>query len=338
MDLGKLHVMTPRDVFPTEPAHFSTWVAENLGRLGEALGLELELLKLEAEVGPFSLDILARVADTQDFVIIENQIEATDHRHLGQILTYASGYDAKHIVWISPKFQEEHRAALDWLNVNTVATRNFFGIQLEVLRIDDSKPAVNFRAVVLPNQWQKTAAQFARGTETAADQEQLNAVYAALYELAKRSGEFTRLKSPPRRYTVYDLEFAHQSAISYAIEFSRNTVRAAVVLRHGDPNVNVRLFNLLKEREQSIQSGVHGEITWDFRAERKIQALRINREIDRPNLANEIETVAKWVAERLIELHRVLDPDLGTALTRAITEAQAAMTAGDGAAVSDVSS
>jgi hypothetical protein len=325
--------MTPREVFPTEPAHFSTWVAENLDRLGEALGLDLELLKLEAKVGPFSLDILARVADTQDLVIIENQIEATDHRHLGQILTYASGYDAKHIVWISPGVQEEHRAALDWLNVNTVATRNFFGIQLEVLRIDNSKPAVNFRAVVLPNQWQKTASQIARGTESAGDQEQLNAVYAAVYEFAKASGEFTRLRLPPHRYTVYELEFTCQSAIYYAIAFGRNTVRAEVILRHADPSVNVRLFNLLKECEQSIQSGVNGEITWDFRADRKIQALRINREIDRSNLANEIDTVAKWAADRLIELHRVLEPKVEGALTQAIARAQASTAGGDAEAL-----
>ncbi len=134
MDLGTLRFLNPRETFPTEPVHFSKWVADNLDRLGDMLGLELELLKREAEVGSFSLDILARVVGTDDLVIIENQIEPTDHRHLGQILTYASGLDARHIVWISPTFREEHRAALDWLNVNTIATRHFFGIQVEVLR------------------------------------------------------------------------------------------------------------------------------------------------------------------------------------------------------------
>jgi Domain of unknown function (DUF4268) len=329
MDLGRLYVVTPRDVFPSEPAHFSTWVAANLDRLSEALGLDLELLKLEAEVGSFSLDILARVADTQDLVIIENQIEPTDHRHLGQILTYASGYDAKYVVWISPRFQEEHRAALDWLNVNTVTDRNFFAIQVEVLRIDDSRPAVNFRAIVVPNQWQKTASQIARGTESAGDQEQLNAVYAAVYERARTSGEFAKLRLPPRRYSVYELEFTHQSIVYYAIALGRNTVRAEVILRHSGPSINVRPFDLLKEQANAIQEGVHGDISWDFKPDRKIQALRINNAIDRANLANQIDVVAFWAADRLIELHRVLEPVLDIEIPKAIADTRAAVDAPD---------
>ena len=113
--------------------------------LGEALGLDLELAEIEGSVGDFSCDIVAREVGTNRPVIIENQLEATDHRHLGQLLTYAGGLDAAFIVWISPEIREEHRQALDWLNRHTDAQIDFFGIRLEAIRIDDSKPAVQFR-------------------------------------------------------------------------------------------------------------------------------------------------------------------------------------------------
>lgn len=324
MELGQLHVVTPRDVFPTEPAHFSKWISENLDRLNEVLGLDLELLKVEAAVGPFALDILARVVDTQDLVIIENQIEQTDHRHLGQILTYAAGYDPKYVVWITPKFQEEHRAALDWLNTNTAVDRNFFGIQVEVLKIDDSRPAVNFRAIVLPNQWQKTVAQLARETESAGDQEELNAVYAAVYERAKASGEFPKLRLPPQRYSVYELEYTNQSAVYYAVAFGRNTVRAEVILRHENPDVNLALLKLLELKKAQIQDAVTDVITWDLKADRKIQALRIHHAIERQRLANDVDPVALWAADHLVELHRVLEPMLPAELAIAISDVQGA--------------
>ena len=166
MELGTLQLLNPRDVFPTEPTHFSKWLAANLVQLGLALGLDLEMIKLEAAVGPFSLDILARVVGTDDIVIIENQMEQTDHGHLGQLLTYAAGYDAKYIVWVSPDFRERHRAALDWLNLNTTAARNFWASSLKLCeliirsrpltsgqlcsRMGGKKPCLNLPIVSLP--------------------------------------------------------------------------------------------------------------------------------------------------------------------------------------------
>jgi len=323
MDLGLLHFLNPREVFPTEPTHFSKWVADHLDHLGSALALDLELVKLEAEVGPFSLDILARVVGTQDLVIIENQIEQTDHSHLGQLLTYAAGYDAKYIVWISPEFRENHRAALDWLNTNTTAARNFFGIRVEVLRIDDSRPAVNFRVVVLPNEWQKTASQVARSAGTSSDQEQLNAVFQAIHNLAQISGAFARLLNPRTDSAFYVLERTQQCAVDYSAAFGRNQLCSEVILKHIEPAVNVRVFELLKARAESIQKAVRGEIIWDVQEGRRRQALRIVQLIDRLNLANEIDKVAMWTAERLIELRKTIEPGLDAEFARAFVQAKA---------------
>ena len=143
-----------RRVWPNEAADFTPWLAENIGRLGEALGMDLEVDAQEASVGSYALDILAHDGNGRR-VVIENQLEDTDHRHLGQLLTYAAGFDANVIVWIARNFQDEHREALDLLNRRTGEDTEFFGIEVELWRIDDSRPAVNFKLVATPNDWRK---------------------------------------------------------------------------------------------------------------------------------------------------------------------------------------
>ena len=160
--LGTLQHLPPRDIWKNEASDFTPWVAEHIGLLGEALGLDLEFVVREQSVGEFSCDVVAREIGRNRPVIIENQLEATDHRHLGQLLTYASGLDAAFIIWISPEIREEHRQALDWLNRHTDESVDFFGVQLEAIRIDDSRPAVQFRLMAFPNEWGKAQGRAAR--------------------------------------------------------------------------------------------------------------------------------------------------------------------------------
>jgi hypothetical protein len=116
--LGKLTKIDLRDVWPNEERDFSTWLAkeENINLLSDALGVEIEILQNEANVGKFNLDLLAEESNTGKKMIIENQIETTNHDHLGKIITYASGHDANYVVWIFKDIREEHRHAIDWLN------------------------------------------------------------------------------------------------------------------------------------------------------------------------------------------------------------------------------
>ena len=115
-----------RGVWSNEAADFTPWLAENIGVLGDALGMDLEVGAQEASVGSYALDILAHDGNGRQ-VVIENQLEATDHTHLGQLLTYAAGFDANVIVWIARNFQDEHREALDLLNRRTGEDTEFFG-------------------------------------------------------------------------------------------------------------------------------------------------------------------------------------------------------------------
>lgn len=163
--LGRLEKVKLRDYWQSEAGDFTPWLAEegNIEILGEAIGLELEVEAQEKSVGPFRADILCRNTADGHWVLIENQLERTDHTHLGQLMTYAAGLNAVTIVWISARFTEEHRAALDWLNDITDESFNFFGLEVELWRIGDSLAAPKFNMVSKPNDWTRSVTE---GTKT----------------------------------------------------------------------------------------------------------------------------------------------------------------------------
>ena len=168
--LARLERVTLRTAWPHEANNFTPWLAEkaNLDLLAEKIGIPLQLEAVEKEVGTFYADILAKEPDTEQWVLIENQITPTDHSHLGQLLTYAAGLEAHTIIWIAEEFREEHRAAIDFLNRATTEEFAFFGVQVELYRIGDSPLAPNFLVVAKPNDWSKrtqTAKQAAGGDE-----------------------------------------------------------------------------------------------------------------------------------------------------------------------------
>src|SRR3954452_4044087 len=157
--LGRLQTLDARAVWNHEATDFTPWLAEpeNLKLLAEALHLgELEVEATEQQVGRFSADIVAR-EEGENLVLIENQLEPTDHRHLGQVLTYLAGLEGDAtVVWIATKVLEEHRAAIDWLNSNTSDRFDFFGLEIEVLQIEGCMPAApRFNVVAKPNDWSR---------------------------------------------------------------------------------------------------------------------------------------------------------------------------------------
>src|SRR3989442_6414464 len=148
--LGALTPVDLRNLWSNEAADFTPWLAKeaNISQLGEAMGLELEVERTEVPVGPYYADILARDS-SGSYVVIENQLGKTDHDHLGKALTYAAVLGADTVLWIAPDFTDEHRKALDWLNDSTEDIA-FFGVQVELWSIDNSRPAVKFRVVSRP--------------------------------------------------------------------------------------------------------------------------------------------------------------------------------------------
>lgn len=156
MKLVKQKQISPRKMWPNEQFDFTPWLVEHIDELGDTIGLELEVIGREVSVGPYSADILAKDNDSNNYVVIENQLEKTNHDHLGKSITYASALNAKTIVWIATDFTEEHKKAFDWLNDNTNEDLAFWAIQLELWQVGEDTASMRFNIVCRPNSDIKT--------------------------------------------------------------------------------------------------------------------------------------------------------------------------------------
>lgn len=155
IQFGRLTDLPLREAWKHEAHEFTPWLAENIDHLSEAIGLPLELTGTEVAVESFSADILARNPMDDSVVLIENQLEQTDHTHLGQIMTYLAGLEAQTVVWIAPAFREPHLSAIRWLNEHTSDGFSFFAVKARVVRIGDSPFAPIFEIVGKPDRWQR---------------------------------------------------------------------------------------------------------------------------------------------------------------------------------------
>jgi hypothetical protein len=159
VELAELEEVDIRTVFQRDGGGFSDWLSANLDRLAKELGVSgLREVGRDVGVGSFTVDILAQT-DRGRRVAIMNQLEPSDHPHLGQMVTFAAGLDVSAIIWITTRVGEEHRAVLDWLNQHGDDDVRFFGVELRLLRIGNSTPAASFHVESRPNDWQKVVKQ-----------------------------------------------------------------------------------------------------------------------------------------------------------------------------------
>lgn len=196
-DLGQIEPVELREIWPHEALDFTKWLAEeeNLQLLSDTIGIELELIETESSVGSFNVDIFANEVGTGRKVIIENQLEDTNHDHLGKIITYASGKDAEVMVWIVARARDEHRQAIEWLNQRTDNNFGFFLIEIQLWKIGESKAAPRFHIVEQPNEWTKMVKLSSELSET----ERAKLSYWTKYnEVAKHSPEFLKVFSPQK--------------------------------------------------------------------------------------------------------------------------------------------
>ena len=154
IEFGRIEPVSLREVWPHEADDFTPWLAENLNYVSDAIGIPLELVETEASVDQFWVDILARDPDG-GLALIENQLESSDHTHLGQILTYLAGLGARTVVWVARGFTEAHLSSVRWLNENTVDGFSFFAIRVRVVKISDSPLVPQFEVLVRPNDWDR---------------------------------------------------------------------------------------------------------------------------------------------------------------------------------------
>lgn len=169
-ELGKMEQITDlRSVWQYEEQDFSQWMAkeENLALLSDTIGVDIELEETESSVGNFSVDLYGVESGTDRKVIIENQLEDTNHDHLGKIITYASGKNAEIVIWVVKRARDEHKQAIEWLNQHTDSDIGFFLLEIQLWKINDSVPAPKFAVVERPNDWAKTMKSADALSETA---------------------------------------------------------------------------------------------------------------------------------------------------------------------------
>jgi len=315
-DLGALKRIDPREFWKSEPAQFSPWLAEHLDLLGEQLGLELTTEGLEQAVGAFSADVVARETTSTRLVVIENQLAATDHDHLGKLLTYASGLGAGVVVWVAPEFRDEHRRALDWLNEVTTEDVAFFGAQVELLRIDDSRPAPNFRIISSPNTWFKT--QRGTASEPSPRMIRYQRFFAELLTLLhQKHPNFTRSRTAsPQNW----IAFSARGAGTYGLTFTQaGQFGCELWVDTGEGSRNKSIFDLLHAQKDAIEAALATPLSWQRLDARR--GSRVAQYVEGSIDAGEVrlKELREWGVQRVVEFKRVLSPYL----TRILAEAAA---------------
>jgi len=304
MGFGKLKKINLRDIWQNEATSFTPWLADNINELSKALGMQLELKQTEADVGDFSLDLLAFDLGTNRTVVIENQITQTDHDHLGKLMTYASGYDASVIIWIAESFREEHRQALEWLNQITDTGTEFFGVMIEVLQIDDSKPAYNFNPIVFPNEWRKV--KKASSNELSPKMESYKNYFQQVIDELRKKYKFTNArKGQPQSWYSFASGF---SGISYGINFAQgNRARVELYIGTSKMETNKKIFDLLFMEKNETENEFGEILEWerlDNKQSARIALYRTGSIDDPAVMLNEIK---EWSIKNLLNFKKVFD-------------------------------
>lgn len=299
MELGRVnHIKDIREIWMNEARDFTPWLAQNLELLGEELGYDFEIIKTEKEVGNYYLDILAKEVGTGNLVAIENQLEKTDHNHLGQLITYASGVDAKIAIWISKEICEEHRKAIDWLNENAGEDMQFFAIEVQAIRIGNSLPAPTFKIKASPNSWVKGHINPTDQTKNITETKQYYYRFFnnLLGKVKERLPNLTNSKSAG--YDSWKTYPSGKSGYQYSTSFrSQNRISVELYIDTGEKAKNEEGFNLLLQNKKQIEEEV-GELSWELLEGRR--ACRIAKYISTPNDEEEryewfVDNLAKFV-------------------------------------------
>jgi hypothetical protein len=315
--LGRLTPVDLREVWTNEADDFTPWLAsdENIALLGEAIGMELEVEAREQEVGPFRADILCKETGSESWVLIENQLERTDHGHLGQLLTYAAGLKAVSIVWISRKFTDEHRAALDWLNEITDERFQFFGLEVEAWQIGDSPPAPKFNVVSKPNDWTRSVT----GEATRAAERGLTDTRKLQLEFWTGFKQYTEeharhirpQKAAPHQWITISIGRGgfnlYGIASTYNSEhesYAMGELRADFVLHGVEAAARFARF---QQQRDAIEAELGEKLAWIASEGVRKRRMSLRRSVDL-NDRSAWPDYFRWLTEKLDRLYEVLQP------------------------------
>lgn len=313
MDFGKIVEVPLRDLWPGEATHFTPWLAANLQLVSEKLGLELELESVESAAGDFSADIVAADVATNRRVIVDNQYGGTDHRHLGQILTYSSVLNASVVIWIAEKIRSEHKSAIDFLNQNLRQTLQVFALEANIIRIDDSKLAFGLKIVCMPTEASTSAISTSPdATET---QEKYRSYFQSLLDELRNVHKFTNARAAqPQNWYTFTSD--NSKVYKYSTSFAQGgRVRAEVYIDTGDKLRNEAIFDELHAQKEAIETAYGSALEWEkLEAKRACRiAVYIDGDIDVDS--EKLAEIKKWVVTNLLRMKQVLPPFLEKAIT-----------------------
>lgn len=305
--LSRLERVPLREAWKHEANDFTPWLAqtENLNALAVALDVsELVLVAIEHWVGEFKLDILC--TDGEEQVIIENQLEKTNHSHLGQLIAYAAGVGAKKVIWIAESFRPEHAAALQFLNDNTTDDLNFFAVEVELWCIGDSPLAPKFEVVVKPNEWVKSGREQARAASVTSPTKQLQFKFwmALIEKLTVCAPQIRPQKPRPQHWLNNSI-----GRSGFGLNITANTRDERLGVELWIPGVDAkRHFNNLSAQKQIIEQQLGFALDWqelpDSMATR-IASWYPSASIEDESRWNEY---LDWLAQRLVKMDKVLRP------------------------------
>jgi len=308
-ELGTLRKLDPRKLWPSEPADFTPWLAEHIEVMGAILGMELELVEVESSVGGFSADILARDLGRDQSVVIENQLEPTDHSHLGQLITYAAGLEAGTVVWVSRAFREEHRQALDWLNRGHGTSTNFFGVVVEVLQIDDSRPAPSFRVVAAPNDWSRQSRARQSSSQPSPKGLAYKQWFQALLDELREKHKFTNARvGQPQSWYAFTSGF---KGMLYGICFAaKGRVRAELYIDTGDGDRNQEVFQLLRSHNDELQTDFEETLEWEELEGKRACRVAVYRSGTILDSEVDLAKHRAWTISRILKVKKVFGPHI----------------------------
>ena len=306
-ELGELIKVPLREFWEGEASDFTPWLAdeENIGLLGDTIGVELEVEAQERNVGPFRADILCKDISTDNWVLIENQLEPTDHTHLGQLLTYAAGLNAVTVVWIAESFTNEHRAALDWLNKITAEGFSFFGLEIELWRIGDSPIAPKFNVVSHPNNWTKTVSRISQTELTPAKQLYLE-YWTELRDFLEQRNSVLKPKTPqPQSWIGFGLGRTG-CALHPRLNKRDGWIRVAVFTTGENGKT---YFRLLKQDKITIQKEIGTKLEWEENREDSVERFisLYQRGVDLED-RSDWDRQHQWLCEQLETFHKIFSP------------------------------
>jgi hypothetical protein len=311
IEFGEIVSLPMNAIWQHEERDFTPWLAQNISKLGDALGgLQLEVEQLEVYTTNFQLDIKAKEIGTNKVVVIENQIYKTDHKHLGQLITYASFFKAEIIIWISQEVTEDHRSAIDWLNNNTHENIQFYAVEASIIKIDDSRPALTFKLKAFPNEWEKSLGKI--GTTTTSDTEELyREFFQRLIDDLREKYHFTnaRVGQPQSWYSFT----SGTRGCTYGCSFARGSkVRAEVYIDTQKQEVNKEILRAFEFCKSDIENQFGEELTFEELPSKRASKIAVYRDGDIFADSQSLDEINSWCIEKLLKFKKVFGDKLKT--------------------------